>query len=255
MKIEFYRQSCAGWHVGVMIQCHDVNFIILMPNWWPFIKCWVEVKMFFNKSIDINRVPCVLCTLLPTGLMTFGNQKENIKQDKRDSETFILQKVKHKFCIAINYAKKDSIFDKNSPPLLCATLMEYLSCKNSQVKIGDINNVLTDRYSLAGGILITFIQPLNSGNGMRGPSPLSSRSLPICLPARISWPDSDPRLGGQTCPEKMIKMIETQLTCQFYWISSFFGRINTHTCTKEFYYSPFWQNDSWWCFYYHVMII
>lgn len=113
----------------------------------------------------------VLCTLLPVGLMTFGNQKENIKQDKRDSETFILQKVKHKFCIAINYAKKDSIFDKNSPPLLCATLMEYLSCKNSQVKIGDINNVLTDRYSLAGGILITFIQPLNSGNGIRA-SPL-----------------------------------------------------------------------------------
>ena len=103
--------------------------------------------------------------------MTFGNQKENIKQDKRDSETFILQKVKHKFCIAINYAKKDSIFDKNSPPLLCATLMEYLSCKNSQVKIGDINNVLTDRYSLADGILITFIQPLNSGNGMRAPLP------------------------------------------------------------------------------------
>ena len=131
-------------------------------------------------------MPCVPCTLLPAGLMTFGNQKENIKQDKRDSETFILQKVKHKFCIAINYAKKDSIFDKNSPPLHCATLMEYLSCKNSQVKIEDINNVLTDRYSLAGGILITFIQPLNSGNGIRV-------SLPICLPARISWPDSDPR--------------------------------------------------------------
>ena len=127
-----------------------------------------------------------MCTLVTAGLMTFGNQKENIKQDKRDSETFILQKVKHKFCIAINYAKKDSIFDKNSPPLQCATLMEYLSCKNSLVKIEDINNVLTDRYSLAGGILITFIQPLNSGNGIRG-------SLPICLPARISWPDSDPR--------------------------------------------------------------
>ena len=168
-----------------------------------------------------------MCTLVTAGLMTFGNQKENIKQDKRDSETFILQKVKHKFCIAINYAKKDSIFDKNSPPLQCATLMEYLSCKNSQVKIEDINNVLTDRYSLAGGILITFIQPLNSGNGIRG-------SLPICLPARISWPDSDPgRGGGQTCPHKMIKMIETQLTCQFYLVSSFFGWINTHTCTKE----------------------
>ena len=85
-----------------------------------------------------------MCTLVTAGLMTFGYQKENIKQDKRDSETFILQKVKHKFCIAINYAKKDSIFDKNSPPLHCATLMEYLSCKNSQVKIEDINNILTD---------------------------------------------------------------------------------------------------------------
>ena len=132
--------------------------------------------------ISIDKCNCVLCTLLPAGLMTFGNQKENIKQDKRDSETFILQKVKHKFCIAINYAKKDSIFDKNSPPLLCATLMEYLSCKNSQVKIGDINNVLTDRYSLAGGILITFIQPLNSGNGMRGLSPLPSPLSPFVSP-------------------------------------------------------------------------
>ena len=122
--------------------------------------------------------------------MTFGNQKENIKQDKRDSETFILQKVKHKFCIAINYAKKDSIFDKNSPPLLCATLMEYLSCKNSQVKIGDINNVLTDRYSLAGGILITFIQPLNSGNGMRALSPLSPHLSPRPQPVARFWPQA-----------------------------------------------------------------
>ena len=163
-----------------------------------------------------------MCTLVTAGLMTFGYQKENIKQDKRDSETFILQKVKHKFCIAINYAKKDSIFDKNSPPLHCATLMEYLSCKNSQVKIEDINNVLTDRYSLAGGILITFIQPLNTGNGIRV-------SLPICLPPASRGQILTP---GQTCPEKMIKMIETQLTCQFYWVSSFFRWINTHTCTK-----------------------
>ena len=134
-----------------------------------------------------------MCTLVTAGLMTFGYQKENIKQDKRDSETFILQKVKHKFCIAINYAKKDSIFDKNSPPLHCATLMEYLSCKNSQVKIEDINNVLTDRYSLAGGILITFIQPLNSGNGMRPLSPLLSVSphlSPRPHPVARFWPQA-----------------------------------------------------------------
>ena len=168
-----------------------------------------------------------MCTLVTAGLMTFGNRKENIKQDKRDSETFIVQKVKHKFCIAINYARKDSIFDKNSPPLQCATLMEYLSCKNSQVKIEDINNVLTDRYSLAGGILITFIQPLNVGNGIRGLSPFVS---PPASRGQILTPGGQ---TSQTCPEKMIKMIETQLTCQFYWVSSFFGWINTHTCTKE----------------------
>ena len=38
-----------------------------------------------------------MCTLVTAGLMTFGYQKENIKQDKRDSETLILQKVKHKW--------------------------------------------------------------------------------------------------------------------------------------------------------------
>ena len=55
----------------------------------------------------------------------------------------------------------------------------------------------------------------------------------------------------------MIKMIETQLTCQFYWVSSFFGRINTHTCTKESFttlhkgFSDKMISDD----FYHVMII
>ena len=65
------------------------------------------------------------------------------------------------------------------------------------------------------------------------------------------------RFWPQTCPHKMIKMIETQLTCQFYWVSSFFGRINTHTCTKESFttlhkgFSYKMISDD----FYHVMII